>query len=154
MSYRELKNKNDKEKEIYYTLRLSPTERELLEAKRIKYNYKYLSDYIRDTSIYEDLIVVNVSYADKVLDMFEEYIKATNKLTKEVRRIVRYNLTSDSEAVQQMLYRVYSQTKSLKKAINEQINVELIQKKTKEQIYNSKVKELQSEYNSTQKGEK
>lgn len=152
MSYRELKNKKDNEKEIYYTLRLTKAERELLEARRIKYNYRFLSDYIRDTSIYENLILVNVSYSDKLLDMFEEYIKATNKLTKEARRIVRYELTADTEAVQQMLYRVYSQTKSLKKAINEQVNVELIKQKTKEQIYNSKLKELQNEYNLLPKG--
>lgn len=152
MSYRELKNKKDNEKEIYYTLRLTKAERELLEEKRIKYNYRFLSDYIRDTSIYENLILVNVSYSDKLLDMFEEYIKATNKLTKEARRIVRYELTADTEAVQQMLYRVYSQTKSLKKAINEQVNVELIKQKTKEQIYNSKLKELQNEYNLLPKG--
>lgn len=144
MKQRPLKNKPL----LKYTIRFSEEERKLLEAKADMYNYRYLSDYIRDCAIYESVIQINIKYTEAVNNLFQQYIDETKKFTKEVRRILKWDTTTsaeEKELLQQALYRVYSQTKSLKKSVNDNINVEVVEKESKKKIYNKKLQELNAE---------
>lgn len=141
MKNRELKNDRQK----MYTIMFTEEERKLLEAKAQAYNYRYLSDYIRDCAIYESVIQINIEYTESVNNLFQQYIDEIKKFTKEVRRILKWDTTTsteEKEIIQQALYRVYSQTKSLKKSVNDNINVEVIEKESKKKLYNKKLQEL------------
>lgn len=146
MNYREL----DSKPRQAYKIRFSQEERKLLDVKAAQYGYRYLSDYIRDASIYENVIQIDVSYTDEVASLFQEYINEIRKFTKEVRRVLKYNTsasTEEQEMIQQALYKVYSQTKSLKKSINDNLNVDEIVKQSKERLYNKQLAELEKEFN-------
>lgn len=148
MNKRELYNSEQK-KTTNIFIRVSPEEKQLLDLKRQQYGYKYLSDYIRDASIYENVIQIDVSYTDAVVDLFQTCINEIRKLTKEVRRILKYATSlSDEEKdfLQQALYRVYSQTKSLKKSVNDNLDIEAIIKQSKERLYKQQLAEIEKDY--------
>ncbi len=149
MSKRELYTKDKNTKVHSYKIRFSPEEKQLLDLKRQQYGYKYLSDYIRDASIYENVIQIDVSYTDAVVDLFQTYITEIRKFTKEVRRILKYATSlsdEERELLQQSLYRVYSQTKSLKKSVNDNLDIEAIVKQSKERIYKQQLAKLEKDF--------
>ncbi len=145
MNKRELDTKPRKS----YKIRFSPEERQLVEIKAKQHGYKYLSEYIRDAAIYETVTEINISYTDDVVNAFNELITEIKKYTKEIRRILKYDTsTSDEEKelIQQSLYRVYSQTKSLKKSINDNLNIEEIIKQSRKRIYDKQLSEIEKEF--------
>ena len=149
MSKRELYTKDKNTKVHSYKIRFSPEEKQLLDLKRQQYGYKYLSDYIRDASIYENVIQIDVSYTDAVVDLFQTYITEIRKFTKEARRILKYAKSlndEERELLQQSLYRVYSQTKSLKNSVNDNLDIEAIVKQSKERIYKQQLAELEKDF--------
>lgn len=149
MSKRELYNKDVQKKICNIFVRVSSEEKQLLHLKRQQYGYKYLSDYIRDASIYENVIQIDVSYSDAVVDLFQTYIDEIRKFTKEARRILKYATSLNDEEkdfLQQALYRVYSQTKSLKKSVNDNLDIEAIIKQSKERLYKQQLAEIEKEY--------
>ena len=166
MSKRELYERDKNTKIHSYKIRFSREEKQLLDVKQQQYGYKHLSDYIRDASIYENVIVINVSYTEKVTDLFQTLIDEVRKFTKEVRRVMKYDTSAsdeEREMIQQGLYRVYSSTKSLKNSVNDAIiqkinsqlknsvndnlNIEAIKKQSKERLYNQELNELEKVFN-------
>lgn len=150
MSKRELYEKDKNTKIHSYKIRFSREEKQLLDVKQQQYGYKHLSDYIRDASIYENVIVINVSYTEKVTDLFQTLIDEVRKFTKEVRRVMKYDTSAsdeEREMIQQGLYRVYSSTKSLKNSVNDNLNIEAIKKQSKERLYNQELNELEKVFN-------
>lgn len=148
MKERELENKKKRMPKVKYTVRFTEEEMKLLQAKAEHYNYRYLSDYIRDSGIYENVVQVDVKYTDELNLLFQEYIDEVKKLTKEMRRVLKWDTTmteEEKETFQQSLYRVYSQLKSLKKSVNDNIDISMIEKGAKKTLYNKKLQELNSE---------
>lgn len=132
-----------------YNIRFSKEERKLLDVKSNQYGYKYVSDYIRDCCLYESIIEINMQYTKETNKLIQDYTTEISKYTKEVRRILKFATSlspEEFETLQQSLYRVYSQTKSLKKAVNENINVDAIIKQSKEKIYKQQVEALKNEF--------
>ena len=120
-----------------YPLWLSEGERLLLEAKAEEYQYKYLADYIRDAAIYESLIKVNLTGSENLISCYQKYISEIKKYTKEVRRILRYGTTlsaEEKELLQNSLFAVYSQLKSLKGSTEEKLDYEVIEEIAKNRI--------------------
>ena len=116
---------------------LSEGERLLLEAKAEEYQYKYLADYIRDAAIYESLIKVNLEGSEDLISCYQKYISEVKKYTKEVRRILRYGTTlnaEEKELLQNSLFAVYSQMKSLKGTTEEKLDYEVIEEIAKNRI--------------------
>lgn len=149
MSKRELYNKDAHKKMCNVHIRVSPEEKQLLDLKRQQYNYKYLSDYIRDSSIYENIIQIDVSYTDKVADLFQTYINEVRKFTKEVRRILKYDThisPEEKDVLQLELYKVYSSTKSLKNSVNDNLNIDAIVRQSKERIYKQQLAEIEKTF--------
>lgn len=149
MNKRELNNLKATE-QLQIKFRVSPEEKQLLNVKKEQYNYRYLSDYIRDASIYENIIQIDVSYTDAVVDLFQTYITEIRKFTKEARRILKYATSlsdEERELLQQSLYRVYSQTKSLKKSVNDNLDIEIIMKQSKERLYKQQLDKLEEKFN-------
>ena len=149
MNKRELYNKDLHPKVCNIFVRVSKEEKQLLNLKRQQYGYKYLSDYIRDASIYENVIQINVSYTDEVAELFQTYIDEVKKFTKEVRRILKYNTSATDEEknmIQQSLYRVYSSTKSLKNSVNDNLNIDAIVRQSKERIYKQQLAEIEKTF--------
>lgn len=137
-----------------YNIRFTKEERRLLDIKSQQYGYKYVSDYIRDCCLYESVIEINMQYTSDTNKLIQDYSVEISKFTKEVRRILKYatSLSADEfETLQQSLYRVYSQTKSLKKAVNENINVDAIIKQSKEKIYKQQIEILKKEFDKIKK---
>ena len=138
-----------------YNIRFTKEERRLLDIKSQQYGYKYVSDYIRDCCLYESVIEINMQYTSDTNKLIQDYSVEISKFTKEVRRILKYatSLSPDEiETLQQSLYRVYSQTKSLKKVVNENINVDAIIKQSKEKIYKQQIEILKKEFDKIKKG--
>lgn len=156
MGKRELYNKDKNTKIHSYKIRFSREEKQLLDIKQQQYGYQHLSDYIRDASIYENVIVINVSYTEQVVDLFQTLIDEVRKFTKEVRRVMKYDTSAsdeEREMIQQALYRVYSSTKSLKNSVNDNLNIEAIKKQSKERLYNQELNELEKIFNEITTGE-
>lgn len=132
-----MRSLDDKDKRKKFPLWLSKGERLLLEAKAEEYGYIYLADYIRDASIYESLVKINLTGTDELLPLYQEYINEIRKYTKEVRRILRYttSLSDDEKTIlQDSLYAIYSSLKSLKKETNNKINYEVIEQLGKDRL--------------------
>lgn len=149
MNKRELNNLKATE-QLQIKFRVSPEEKQLLNVKKEQYNYRYLSDYIRDASIYENIIQIDISYTNEVVDLFQTYITEIRKFTKEVRQILKYATSLSNEKIellQQSLYRVSSQTKSLKKSVNDNLNIEIIMKQSKERLYKQQLDKLEEKFN-------
>lgn len=125
-------NKNNKRRQ--FRLWLSPIERELLEQKAELYGYKCLSYYLRDAALYESVIQIIPTGIEELLKEYNEYLTEMKKITKEVRRILKYDThmsDEERENLQHILYRVYSQTKSLKKTTKEKVDYKILEKKGK-----------------------
>lgn len=128
---------DDKEKRKKFPLWLSPGERLLLEAKATEYGYIYLADYIRDASIYESLVKIDLVGSENLLPLYEAYTKEVRKYTKEVRRILRYATTletGEKEVLQNSLYAIYNEMKTLTKTTKEKLDYEVIEKIAKRKI--------------------
>lgn len=128
---------DDAKKRKKFPLWLSEGERLLLEAKAEEYQYKYLADYIRDAAIYESLIKVNLEGSEDLMSCYQKYISEVKKYTKEVRRILRYGTTlnaEEKELLQNSLFAVYSQMKSLKGTTEEKLDYEVIEEIAKNRI--------------------
>lgn len=128
---------DDKEKRKKFPLWLSAGERLLLEAKAAEYGYIYLADYIRDASIYESLVKIDLVGIENLFPLYEEYIKELKKYTKEVRRILRYDTTmttTEREILQNSLYGIYNGIKTLTKTTMEKLDYETIEKLAKNKI--------------------
>lgn len=128
---------DDAKKRKKFPLWLSEGERLLLEAKAEEYQYKYLADYIRDAAIYESLIKVNLEGSEDLISCYQKYISEVKKYTKEVRRILQYGTTLSSEEkelLQNSLFAVYSQMKSLKGTTEEKLDYEVIEEIAKNRI--------------------
>lgn len=128
---------DDAKKRKKFPLWLSEGERLLLEAKAEEYQYKYLADYIRDAAIYESLIKVNLEGSEDLISCYQKYISEVKKYTKEVRRILRYGTTLNAEEkklLQNSLFAVYSQMKSLKGTTEEKLDYEVIEEIAKNRI--------------------
>lgn len=128
---------DDAKKRKKFPLWLSEGERLLLEAKAEEYQYKYLADYIRDAAIYESLIKVNLEGSEDLICCYQKYISEVKKYTKEVRRILRYGTTLSSEEkelLQNSLFAVYSQMKSLKGTTEKKLDYEVIEEIAKNRI--------------------
>ena len=128
---------DDAKKRKKFPLWLSEGERLLLEAKAEEYQYKYLADYIRDAAIYESLIKVNLEGSEDLISCYQKYISEVKKYTKEVRRILRYGTTlsaEEKELLQNSLFAVYSQMKSLKGTTEEKLDYDVIEEIAKNRI--------------------
>lgn len=128
---------DDAKKRKKFPLWLSEGERLLLEAKAEEYQYKYLANYIRDAAIYESLIKVNLEGSEDLISCYQKYISEVKKYTKEVRRILRYGTTlnaEEKELLQNSLFAVYSQMKSLKGTTEEKLDYEVIEEIAKNRI--------------------
>jgi hypothetical protein len=128
---------DDAKKRKKFPLWLSEGERLLMEAKAEEYQYKYLADYIRDAAIYESLIKVNLEGSEDLISCYQKYISEVKKYTKEVRRILRYGTTlnaEEKELLQNSLFAVYSQMKSLKGTTEEKLDYEVIEEIAKNRI--------------------
>lgn len=128
---------DDAKKRKKFPLWLSEGERLLLEAKAEEYQYKYLADYIRDAAIYESLIKVNLEGSEDLISCYQKYISEVKKYTKEVRRILRYGTTlnaEEKELLQNSLFAVYRQMKSLKGTTEEKLDYEVIEEIAKNRI--------------------
>lgn len=115
-----------------FRLWLSPAERELLEQKAEFYGYKCLSYYLRDAALYESVIQIIPTGIEELLKEYNEYLTEMKKITKEVRRILKYDThmsDDEKELLQHSLYKVYSQTKSLKKTTKEKVDYNILEKK-------------------------
>ena len=149
MNKRELNNIKATE-QLQIKFRVSPEEKRLMNVKKEQYKYRYLSDYIRDACIYENLLQIDISYTDAVADLFQTYIDEVRKFTKEVRRVLKYNTSAsdhEKDLIQHALYRVYSSTKSLKNSVNDNLNIEAIVKQSKERLYKQQLDEIAEKFN-------
>ena len=75
-------NPNERRKRL--KVWISEEERALLEAKAEHYGYKHLSEYIRDSAIYENVTMVDLKNKNELL---KAYSDNTQELKKNSKRI-------------------------------------------------------------------
>lgn len=145
MSKREL-NDIEAVKQTQIKVRVSPEEKSLMELKKDKYGYMFMSDYIRDACIYENIVEINISC--NVEEQVQQFNDEIRQLTKEIRRILKHNVTmTDDErnAVQNALYRTYRFQKKLISLINDKLDIKSIKRTAKERIYQEEINNLLKE---------
>lgn len=145
MAKREL-NDIEAVKQLQIYVRVSPEEKALMELKKDKYGYMFMSDYIRDACIYENIVEINISC--NVEEQVQQFNDEIRQLTKEVRRILKHNVTMTDEeknTVQNALYRTYRLQKKLISLINDKLDIKSIKRTAKERIYQEEVNNLLKE---------
>ena len=114
-----------------------------MELKKDKYGYMFMSDYIRDACIYENIVEINISC--NVEEQVQQFNDEIRQLTKEIRRILKHNVTMTDEernTVQNALYRTYRLQKKLISLINDKLDIKSIKRTAKERIYQEEVNNL------------
>lgn len=80
---------------------------------------------------------MNLTGSENLISCYQKYISEIKKYTKEVRRILRYGTTlsaEEKELLQNSLFAVYSQLKSLKGSTEEKLDYEVIEEIAKNRI--------------------
>lgn len=73
-------NPNERRKRL--KVWISEEERALLDAKAEYYGYKHLSEYIRDSAIYENVTMVDLKNKNEILKAYSDNTQELKKIAK------------------------------------------------------------------------
>ncbi len=109
---------NSKERRKRLKVWISNEERILLEAKAKQYGYKYLSEYIRDSAIYENVTMVDLKNKNEILKAYSENTQELKKIAKEFRHMNRYATQLSREDMDNISIMMVSILKKQKEMLN------------------------------------
>lgn len=121
-------NPNERRKRL--KVWISDEERTLLDAKAKYYGYKYLSEYIRDSAIYENVTMVDLRNKNEILKAYSDNTQELKKIAKEFRHMNRYatQLSSeDLDNVSLMIVSILKRQKEMLKLIDNKLDLEVWQ---------------------------
>lgn len=98
---------NSKERTEMLKVRVSKEEKALIEAKAEMYGYRYLSNYIRDASIYEKITQVDLKGQDEILNAFSENTKEIKEIAKGIRHLCKFLTQIDYIVIADLRGRIY-----------------------------------------------
>ena len=98
---------NSKDRTEMLKIRVSKEEKTLIRAKAEMYGYRYLSNYIRDSAIYEKVTQVDLKGQDEILSAFSENTKEIKEIAKGVRHLCKFLTQADDLAMANLRARMY-----------------------------------------------
>ena len=107
---------------------ISDEERTLLEAKAEHYGYKHLSEYIRDSAIYENVTMMDLKNKNEILKAYSDNTKELKKIAKEFRHLNKYatQLSSeDLDNISLMIVSILKRQKEMLKLIDNKLDLEV-----------------------------
>lgn len=107
---------------------ISDEERILLETKAEHYGYKHLSEYIRDSAIYENVTLVDLKNKNEILKAYSDNTQELRKIAKEIRHISRYATqvsSEDLDNISLMIVSILKKQKEILKLIDNKLDLEV-----------------------------
>ena len=121
---------NSKERRKRLKVWISNEERILLEAKAKQYGYKYLSEYIRDSAIYENVTMVDLKNKNEILKAYSENTQELKKIAKEFRHMNRYATQlsrEDMDNISIMMVSILKKQKEMLNLIENKLDLDVLQ---------------------------
>ena len=103
-------------------------ERALLEAKAGYYGYKHLSEYIRDSAIYENVTMVDLKNKNEILKAYSDNTQELKKIAKEFRHLNKYATqlsNQDLDNISLMIVTILKRQKDMLKLIDNKLDLEV-----------------------------
>ncbi len=121
-------NSNERRKRL--KVWISDEERTLLEAKAEHYGYKHLSEYIRDSAIYENVTMVDLKSKNEILKAYSDNTQELKKVAKEFRHMNRYVTQlsrEDLDNISLMIVSILKRQKEMLKLIDNKLDLKVWQ---------------------------
>lgn len=119
-------NPNERRKRL--KVWISEEERALLEAKAEHYGYKHLSEYIRDSAIYENVTMVDLINKNEILKAYSDNTQELKKIAKEFRHLNKYATqlsNQDLDNISLMIVTILKRQKDFLKLIDNKLDLEV-----------------------------
>ena len=119
-------NPNERRKRL--KVWISEEERALLEAKAGYYGYKHLSEYIRDSAIYENVTMVDLKNKNDILKAYSDNTQELKKIAKEFRHLNKYATqlsNQDLDNISLMIVTILKRQKDMLKLIDNKLDLEV-----------------------------
>lgn len=109
---------------------ISNEERILLEEKAKHYGYKYLSEYIRDSAIYEKVTMVDLKSKNELLKAYSDNTQELKKIAKEFRHMNKYATQlsrEDLDNISLMVISILKKQKEILRLIETKLDLDVWQ---------------------------
>ena len=119
-------NPNERRKRL--KVWISEEERALLDAKAEYYGYKHLSEYIRDSAIYENVTMVDLKNKNEILKAYSDNTQELKKIAKEFRHLNKYATqlsNQDLDNISLMIVTILKRQKDMLKLIDNKLDLEV-----------------------------
>lgn len=133
---------NSKDRTEMLKVRVSEEEKTLIKAKAEMYGYRYLSNYIRDSAIYEKVTQVDLKGQDEILSAFSENTKEIKDIAKGVRHLCKFLTQIDYTVIADLRGRMYDIMRNqckMRDLIAKKLDLDVWQRINHSKISNNKV---------------
>lgn len=133
---------NSKDRTEMLKVRVSEEEKTLIQAKAEMYGYRYLSNYIRDSAIYEKVTQVDLKGQDEILSAFSENTKEIKDIAKGVRHLCKFLTQADDLAITNLRARMYDIMRAqykIRDLITKKLDLDVWQRINRSKISKNKV---------------
>lgn len=122
---------NSKERIDMIKARVSKEEKELIKAKAEYYGYKQLSNYIRDSAIYEKVTMVDLVSKNEILKAYSDNTKILKEIYKCIKHITTYATQIDKYERNELKFRmseILKYQKDMIKLIDKKLDLDVWKK--------------------------
>ena len=122
---------NSKERSDMIKARVSKEEKALIKAKAEYYGYKQLSNYIRDSAIYEKVTMVDLVSKNEILKAYSDNTKILREIYKCIKHITTYATQIDKYERNELKFRmseILKYQKDMIKLIDKKLDLDVWKK--------------------------
>lgn len=122
---------NSKERIDMIKARVSKEEKALIKAKAEYYGYKQLSNYIRDSAIYEKVTMVDLVSKNEILKAYSDNTKILKEIYKCIKHITTYATQIDKYERKELKFRmseILKYQKDMIKLIDKKLDLDVWKK--------------------------
>lgn len=122
---------NSKERIDMIKARVSKEEKALIKAKAEYYGYKQLSNYIRDSAIYEKVTMVDLVSKNEILKAYSDNTKILREIYKCIKHMTTYATQIDKYERNELKFRmseILKYQKDMIKLIDKKLDLDVWKK--------------------------
>lgn len=122
---------NSKERSDIIKARVSKEEKALIKAKAEYYGYKQLSNYIRDSAIYEKVTMVDLVSKSEILKAYSDNTKILREIYKCIKHMTTYATQIDKYERNELKFRmseILKYQKDMIKLIDKKLDLDVWKK--------------------------
>lgn len=122
---------NSKERSDIIKARVSKEEKALIKAKAEYYGYKQLSNYIRDSAIYEKVTMVDLVSKNEILKAYSDNTKILREIYKCIKHMTTYATQIDKYERNELKFRmseILKYQKDMIKLIDKKLDLDVWKK--------------------------